>query len=203
MDELWPDIDPALGKERFKKAATLARSAARGTQDSRTYIERVGESAYRLEDGAWWIDAWEFERLIDDAERKENAADAIVELRAAVALYRGEFCDDVYYSWLEPVRERYRGLFIEACARLAYLLSTVGEHDEALSVLDRAIQVDPVCEDLVRRAIAVEATLGRRSSALARYRRLEARLDAELDVEPDPETQVLVERLLAQGERAS
>jgi DNA-binding SARP family transcriptional activator len=201
IDELWPDVEPARASLRFNKCAALIRAVARGRDDSRMYVERVGDSAYRLEEGSWWVDAWEFERLIHEAERREEGTDVVNGFRDAVALYRGEFCDDAYYPWLDGIRERFRNLFVEACGRLAYLLSDAGEHDQALSVLDRAIRADPVCEDLVRRAIALEATLGRRAAALARYRRLEATLDAELDVEPDPETQVLVERLLRPVER--
>jgi hypothetical protein len=47
----------------------------------------------------------------------------------------------------------------------------------ALSVLDRGIGADPVCDDLSRRAMVLEASLGRRAAALARYRKLEATLD--------------------------
>jgi DNA-binding SARP family transcriptional activator len=202
IDELWPDVEPRVGGARFDRCATYVRATARGTEDSRMYVERVGESAYRLDEGAWWVDVWEFERLIRQAERSDDADEAVTKFRDAVALYRGEFCDDAYYPWLEGIRERSRNLFVEACGRLAYLLSTVEEHDQALSVLDRAIQTDPVCEDLVRRAIAVEAALGRRGAALARYRKLEATLDEQLSVEPDPETRGLVERLLGPRERA-
>ena len=98
--------------------------------------------------------------------------------------------------------ERFRNLFIEACGRLADLLSAAGEREEALFVLDRAIKTDPVCEDLVRRAMAIEAALGRRAVALARYRKLEATLDEQLGVEPDPETEALVHRMLRPTERA-
>lgn len=202
IEELWPGIDPKTGGARFDRYATLVRSHARGTEDSRMYIERVGDSSYRLEKGAWWVDAWEFERLIRQAERSEDAVEAVSKFRDAVDLYRGEFCDDAYYPWLEGSRERVRSLFVEACARLAYLLSAAEEHDEALSVLDRAIKTDPVCEDLVRRAIAVEAALGRRAAALTRYRKLEATLDEQLGVEPDPETQAAVERLIHAKEKA-
>jgi LuxR family maltose regulon positive regulatory protein len=195
IEELWPGIEPRQGGARFDRYATLVRSQARGTEDSRMYIERVGDSSYRLEEGAWWVDAWEFERLVREAERSPYVTDAVARLRDAVALYGGEFCDDAYYPWLEGMRERYRSLFIEACGRLADLLSAAGEHDEALSVLDRAIATDPVCEDLVRRAMATEAALGRRAAALSRYRRLEAILDEQLGVEPDPETQELLHRL--------
>lgn len=59
-----------------------------------------------------------------------------------------------------------------------------------------------MCEDLVRRAMAVEAALGRRAAALARYRKLEATLDEQLSVEPDPETQTLVQRLVGPAKQA-
>jgi DNA-binding SARP family transcriptional activator len=202
IEELWPGIDPKQGGARFDRYATLVRAQARGTEDSRMYVERVGDSSYRLEEGAWWVDAWEFELLVRDAERSADMAEVVTKLRNALALYGGEFCDDAYYPWLEGVRERFRDLFIEACGRLADLLSTAGEHEEALSVLDRAIKTDPVCEDLVRRAMAIEGALGRRAAALARYRKLEATLDEQLGVEPDPETQALVHRMLRPTERA-
>jgi DNA-binding SARP family transcriptional activator len=202
IEELWPGIDPKQGGARFDRYATLVRAHARGTEDSRMYVERVGDSSYRLEEDAWWVDAWGFERLVRGAERSADVAEAVTKLRNALSLYGGEFCDDAYYPWLEGVRERFRNLFIEACGRLADLLAAAVEHEEALSVLDRAIKTEPVCEDLVRRAMAIEAALGRRAAALARYRKLEATLDEQLGVEPDPETQALVHRMLRPTERA-
>jgi DNA-binding SARP family transcriptional activator len=200
IEELWPEIEPGQGVARFDRAASLIRSRARGTESAGMFLERIGDS-YRLEKGAWWVDAWEFERLIEGARRSTDQVEAVTQLRRAVALYRGEFCDDQYYSWTEPTRERYRSLLVEGCARLADLLSGAGEHDEALSVLDRATAADPVCEDLVRRAMMIEASLGRRAAALSRYRKLAAVLDEELGVDPDPETQGVIRQLMPQRSR--
>jgi DNA-binding SARP family transcriptional activator len=202
IDELWPEIDPKTAGARFDRYATLVRSLARGTEDSRMYIERVGESSYRLEQEAWWIDAWEFERLIVGAGRCDDAVEAVTGFRDALALCQGDFCDDSYYPWLESVRERFRNLFVEASARFAYLLSDAEEYEEALAVLGRAINVDPVCEDVVRRAMVLEASLGRRAAAIARYRKLEITLDEQLSVEPDPETQRLMYQLVDRKEAA-
>ena len=202
IDELWPEVDPKTAAARFDRYATLVRSLARGTEDSQMYIERVGETSYRLDQGAWWVDAWEFASLVADAERCDDADQAMAGFRDALTLYRGEFCDDAYYPWLEGVRERFRNLFVETSGRLAYLLADTGRPDEALSLLDRAIQADPICEDLVRRAMVVEAELGRRAAALTRYRNLETTLDEELGVEPDPETQDVVHQLLARAKNA-
>jgi len=202
IEELWPEIDPKVGAARFDRCATVARSRARGTEDSRMYIERTNGTTYRLEKDVWWVDVWEFERVIQEAEEADEVGEALDRFHTAIGLYRGEFCDDAYYPWAEGVRERYRNLFIEACARYAFLLSEAGQPDEALAVLDRAIKVDPVCEDVVRRAMVVEAALGRRAAALARFRRLEATLDEQLGVEPDPETQQLVHQLMRSNEMA-
>ena len=202
VDELWPEVDPKTAAARFDRYATLVRSLARGTEDSQMYVERVGESSYRLEPGAWWVDAWEFERLVHEAAQGEDPALAVSDIREALGLYGGEFCDDSYYPWVEEVRERYRNLFVEASARLAYLLAIADRHEEALSVLDRAIRVDPLCEDLIRKAMSIEAALGRRAAALTRYRKFEVILDEQLGVEPDPETQEQARHLSGSPARA-
>jgi DNA-binding SARP family transcriptional activator len=194
IEELWPGIDPEEGSERFDRMTSEVRSKVRGRDDARRYVDKEDDVFY-LESGAWWSDAWELERLVSEAERGENADGAVTKLREAVSLYRGEFCQDYYYPWAEGVRERFRALAVRACGRLADLLSDRGQCDEAIAALDRGIAADPVCEDLSRRAMAIEASLGRRAAALVRYRRLEARLDAELSVEPDPETQALAHQL--------
>lgn len=196
VEELWPEIDPRQGNELFYVVTSNIRGQLRAGDDLTPYVERQGE-VYRLQEGEWWIDAWEFESRMKEAERIDAPSVILENLRVAVALYRGEFCHDYYYPWAEGVRERFRALVVRACVRLADLLSDRGEHEEAVAVLDQGIAADPVCEDLSRRAMAIEARLGRRAAALARYRKLEATLDAELSVEPDPETQALASRLHA------
>ncbi|MFA5788067.1 MAG: BTAD domain-containing putative transcriptional regulator [Actinomycetota bacterium] len=190
MEELWPEEDPQRVQNLFATAMSLIRRQVRTTKDFRKYILKV-EDSWRLEEGAWWADAFEFSRLVSEAERVDDSVVSVVKLRRALTLYRGDFCDDVYYPWAEPVRERFRNLFIRACARLAEMLLDAGEHEEALEVLDRAIAADPICEDLWRRAMSAEASMGRRAAALDRYKKLKQILSTELDVEPDPETESL------------
>lgn len=192
IEELWPGIDPTEGSERFDRMASEVRTRVRAGDDSGKYVDRE-DDVFHLEEGVWWSDAWEFERLISEADQDPDSE--IPKLRQATELYRGEFCRDYYYPWAEGFRERFRSMAVRACSRLADLLSDQGEHEQALAVLDQAIEADPVSEDLTRRAMVIEALLGRRAAALSRYRRLEAKLDADLDVEPDPETQTLARTL--------
>lgn len=199
VEELWPEIDPHQGNELFYVVTSNIRGQLRAGDDLTPYVERQGE-VYRLQAGEWWIDAWEFGGRIKEAEDLKVAQEVIERLRFGVALYHREFCAENYYPWAEPVRERFRAMFVQASARLADLLSADQKNEEALSVLDRAVEADSVSEDLTRRAMAIEALLGRRAAALARYRRLETTLNRDLDVEPDPETQALLRKLLG-GQR--
>ena len=90
------------------------------------YVERVGESSYRLEQAAWWVDAWEFERLVVDAERCDDADQAMAGFRDALALYRGSSAmTRTTPGWRSS--ERFRNIFVEASARFAYLLSDADE----------------------------------------------------------------------------
>jgi len=193
IEELWPEIELEQASELFYAATSTIRRRLRSGDDSRRFVDREGE-IFRLQEGELWVDAWEFERLIKDAEHDDDS-EVIEKLRDAVALYRGDFCAEHYYPWADVMREHIRALFVQACARLADLLSEEREQEEALSVLDRAVKADPVSEDLSRRAMMIDASLGRRAAALARYRKLETRLDKELSVEPDPETQALARQL--------
>lgn len=190
--DLWPDENDATTLQNvFNKAIYNVRRQVREQDDPGEYVIR-DDDFVRLDGGAWWIDAFAFANLIVEAERSPDEA---TKLRQALALYRGDFCGDTYYPWAEPIRERYRALFTRGAARLAEAISGDGQHDEALDVLEHAIQADPLCEDLWRRAMKMEASLGRRAAALDRFNRLRALLAHELSVEPDPETQRLVKGL--------
>ncbi|MEX2555566.1 MAG: BTAD domain-containing putative transcriptional regulator [Actinomycetota bacterium] len=192
-DELWPGDDPP--QYFLDKALSTVRVQVRVANDPRMYLVKV-EEAWRLEEGSWWVDAFEFARLAKEAERGDVAR-SVKKLRQAVALYRGNFCDELSYPWAEPIRERYRSMFTRAAARLAEILTEVGENEEALEVLERAIEVDVLCEDLWRRAMLVESALGRRAAATERYNKLRQLLATELDVEADPETQRIARSLAA------
>jgi hypothetical protein len=109
IEELWADVEPARASLRFNKCATRIRALARGTEDSRMYIERVGDSAYRLEETAWWVDAWEFERLIREAVRSEETSDAVKRFRDAIALY-GAPLGPLLESRLDRLEQRLDGM---------------------------------------------------------------------------------------------
>ncbi len=196
IDTFWRDSKKKSGDHLLRDAIYHLRRQVAGGEDykwSEGYVTRAGD-LIALESGRWWSDAWTFEALINKARELENG-DSIATLRLALDLYRGDFCDDTYYAWNEPIRERYRRLFIDATFKLAELLEVQGEVESAVHALNRGIEVDPLCEEFYRRAIKIEASLGRTSAARTRYQKLTSVLADELGEDPDPQTQELMRRL--------
>ncbi len=197
LEVIWPDAKLKEGEKLLREALYYLRKQTLGPDDakwSEDYVRRAGESLILGGDDRWWADVWEFESQASTAgqlgPQQSKAA-----LRHALSLYRGEFCDDCYFSWAEQLRERYRRLYLRSCAKLAEILEADGEVDEAIEVLERGIQVDHLCEDLYRRLIRLEASQGRTNVAIRLFQQLTKVLDRELDLEPEPQTLELMNQV--------
>lgn len=195
IESLWPDKGIDAGQDLRNALYHL-----RKTTGGKGSVVQTAET-WALDPDRWWVDVWEFESLIATSE-EAGPEDAMGSLKQAIDLYSGAFCDDCYYSWLEPVRDEYRGKFIRASARLANLYMEFERPTEALLVLDEAIREEPINEDLYRRAITIEGQLRRRNNVIRRFNKLEAVLQDELDEDPDEDTAQLVRKVLNDLDRS-
>ena len=193
MEDLWPDSKVSAASKNLEWALYHLRQRTGLGRDS---IELIYEN-YRLNPNFWWTDVSSFLSLLDQSDRSLDSSSTVTLLSDALSIYRGPFCDDCYFDWLEPHRERFRAMAVGVSAKLAHLLLESGDADQALSVLDEAIKIDPVNEDLYRRTISIEGQLGRRDAIRKRFDLLEAILQDELDVDPSEETAELVRSLLS------
>lgn len=145
-----------------------------------------------------WVDVRKF-------EEKVNAAGAeLGELAEGVSLYRGEFLEDfslpdsnLFEEWANIERERYRRLVVRTYAGLGDLYEQVGDYAAALDALDKALEIDPLQEDLQREAIRMAYLKGDRPDAIQRYDALRRMLDRELGVPPMLETRNLYDSILS------
>lgn len=184
LEALWPDGDPRVTQRYLWHSASYLRSRLRGAGVDVRVTRKIDE-LYRLNFDAVWVDVRAFEQTIRQAG---SISDPRALLAFACDIYKGEFCEGRYFGWATLIRERLRSQFIESSRRLAELLEREWEPQGALVVLDRALASDPYDEELVRRAIRLEADLGRRDLAVRRFRRLRRLLVSDLNVEVSGET---------------
>lgn len=198
-DALWPHADPGRGSEWFWTALGNLRSRIREATDrpELKVIDRQGET-YRVEADLLDVDLWRFEGALAAAQAAQGG-DPVQHLEAAAAAYGGDLLPDTYYEWVEVPRTDLRRRAVDALVRLAELREERHELEGALAALEQAIAADPYCEDLYRRMMGTQATLGR--PVRPTFGQLEARL-AELDVDPEPATVNLLRRLTSETRAA-
>ena len=192
-DAIWPDASARRGRERFWTALGNLRSRLRGPSDNSVEILVKAGDCYRPDPAVLDVDLWDFEAALANATRAADPAQATAALQVAIDAYCGDFCPALDAMWAKPVRENLHRRALDAHLRLAELYAEV-QSEAAFGVLERAVEIDPICEDAYRRLITLQAQLDRRDAARRTWRLLEGRL-AELDLEPEEATEQLVHEL--------
>jgi len=202
IDALWPDASAKRGRERFWTALGNLRSRLHGPgEEGVEILSKVGDH-YRPDRSALDIDLWRFEAALTEAARAEARVGIVAALERAAAAFGGEFYPSADALWVEPAREDLHRRALDVLIRLAELYSEDGRPDTAITTLERAIELDPICEDAYRRLIVVQAQMGRADAAQRVWRLLLGHL-AELDLEPEAATADLVHEVLTPRPRSA
>ncbi|WP_244809735.1 BTAD domain-containing putative transcriptional regulator [Streptomyces sp. So13.3] len=193
LDELWPDLEPAAAARNLHQTLYVARRAVAGGGPAEPGRLSIREEQVVLDvAGPVEVDVLRFEVSVQEA----SAGDDVAMLRAAADLYAGDLLPDLSDAdWLTTRREQLRTASREISVRLATVLARTAP-EEALLLLTRALDADPVHEGAVRVTMGVLAGLGRRSEALARYERLVDDLLDAFGTDPDAQTVALFRELL-------
>ncbi|WP_020670835.1 AfsR/SARP family transcriptional regulator [Amycolatopsis nigrescens] len=152
------------------------------------------------------VDLFTFQRLHQRGRellRQHEHLDAARSLRSALDLWAGPpmanvHCGPVLSSYVVELLEQRRS------ARHLRIEAEIdgGLHRELIGELRSLVASNPLDEGLHGQLIRVLGRSGRRSDAMAAYRRLRARLNNELGVEPCDELQSLHHDLLSEGEQS-
>jgi DNA-binding SARP family transcriptional activator len=187
IDLLWPDADLDAGRGRLRNVLSRLKSAAGDL------LERDGE-LIRLGSGIE-VDLYEFESAARQALalRPAGAGRAASIARDAVALYRGPALREARYeTWAAAARERARSLYLRLLDELADDAERHEQVDEALRLLEQAIDVEPYDEDRYLRAATLLRSQGRIGSARMMHQRCRSSLD-DLGLRPSlPQWKTLV-----------
>ncbi len=181
---MWPDEEEEPARTKLRMTLyDLARVLPPELEGRALIVD--GDSVCLRPDLNLWLDVEEFNRLIGNPQRTEDA----------VGLYRGDLLAALYDEWVFPERERHRNAFL---AGLLQLVSQARRQRNFISGIARAQQIlaiDPWREDVVRQVMALRCESGDRAGALAEYERFAKLLRLELNVQPMPETLTLRETI--------
>ena len=143
------------------------------------------------------VDARQFERAL------RSPGPHLQPPTSVLSLYRGDFLEGFtlpdapeFDDWISAERERYRRLAVRGFTTLAEQHEARADYPIALDALNRALEFDPLQEDLQRAAIRLHYLGGDRTGAIRRYDHLRKLLDAEMGIPPMAETRALYDAII-------
>ncbi len=204
---LWPDQSQTAALNSLRNALSTLRQAIGDRQASPPYLFITRDTIQFNPLSDHWLDVSRMTQLLaanhlHRHRRIECCWGCADRLAEAVNLYRGEFLhnfhladSDLFEDWAALKREHLAKMALQALQQLAAIYEWRGEHSNALSFVQRQLELDPYYEAAHQQAMKLLATLSRRAEACAHYEHFRASLAAEIGVEPTSETIHLYEQI--------
>ena len=191
MFALWRELDGDKAKSAFNVALHRLRKLL--GKDDAISLE-LGRLS--LNPKVVWVDCLAFEQLVDgvgSAAQTHPAPQAAANLRRAVALYGGAFLHETEDEpWQMVYRTRLASKFKRSVLQLAQCPAATGETLALRGMLERALELDPMAEDLARELMALLHHGGEQAAALSVFEHCRAAIQAGLGARPAAATLALV-----------
>jgi DNA-binding SARP family transcriptional activator len=207
FEYLFSEMSPQRAKNNLYVVWSTMKSVLMGDGSKGSplpYLEAVGGVCRSVRENIR-ADVDDFDKLLAAAARHEQAgelADAVQAYEQLSSLYRGELLPgDVYDDWFAELREHYKLTFVNAMLAASAILMNADDPGNALVYARRAIQTDPLREDLYQVALRCQIAAGQRSGAIDTYLQCRAKLAEDLGLDPSTETKALYTQILAMEDR--
>ncbi|MET8627821.1 BTAD domain-containing putative transcriptional regulator [Kitasatospora sp. NPDC004669] len=196
---VWGESAPASVGAVVRNHISRLRAGigAAGPDAAAVLVSRGG--GYVLERAGLSVDAAEFERLAEVAERHRQCGEApaaVDRYREALALWTGSALSGVPGPDAERQRERLAGQRLEALRNCLALELGLGEHARPVEELTALCAEHPLREGLRGLLMTALYRAGRQAEALEVYADARRVLAEDLGVEPGPELRRLHQRIL-------
>lgn len=193
---LWPESEGDVAYNAFEITLHRLRKLI-GIENALV----LSNGLLTLDNKLCWVDVWAFEQAASNAEALMNSPqpspDELARLSSTVlAIYHGHFLGrETPEPWSITLRERLRSKFLRHLIDVARQWERIGRHGSAIQCYQKGLEVDDLAEIFYQRLMVCYQQLGRRSEALAVYRRCRATLSLILSIPPSPTTEAIHRRL--------
>lgn len=138
------------------------------------------------------LDADLFESLCAQAEETDDAPARLSLYLQALTLYKGDFLPKLATEpWVMPLNAYYHRLYLDAVSRTLQLMEGSEQWDAAVTLCERALEIEPFSEELYQHRMRCLIAADRRSEALQVYEQLNEMLYSTFGVVPSDESREL------------
>ncbi len=201
MELLWPESSTEAAQRNLNMAISTLRRTLEPAMQRRqsSYLLSVKDS-FQLNLGqGGWTDVEIFQQKTIEAREARELGDfdvCFVALREAIDLYRGPLLpEESRDDWCAEERKQLAAAYGQLLVDLSTELLRRDEFAEAISVLDKAIALDPANEQLCRKQMQLNAQTGNRVGVEEAFRRCRDYLRQNYDARPANATLQLYRKL--------
>ncbi|HET7011400.1 MAG TPA: bacterial transcriptional activator domain-containing protein, partial [Anaerolineales bacterium] len=142
-------------------------------------------------------DVEKFEKTAMIAERLPSGDPRrLFALTEAINNYGGPFLSDTDSPWVESRRRSLELRYLDLVASLSVEALMRDQPERALEVLRRALEIDPLRDDINYRLMEALGRLGRVREVVSHYQKYSRELRQELGIDPPTATRELYDRLI-------
>jgi WD40 repeat protein/DNA-binding SARP family transcriptional activator len=202
---LWPDTPEQTARTNLRSALANLRQVLHDHQAQPPYLLVTRQTIQLNPEGDYWLDVNAFHEAADKRgdQGEDPASVSTTELNAVVDLYRGQFLAGFYLrdaplfdDWALITRESLQRLVLNAMHFLTEHYQDTGDHDLALQLARRQVELEPYQEAAHQQVMWTLALNGQRNEALLHYEGFKDLLETELGVAPLERTQEMYDRLV-------
>jgi LuxR family maltose regulon positive regulatory protein len=198
---LWPDLDETVAARNLRVTLNYLQNVLEPDRDERDapfFLRTRGTTLELVDDAALEVDAWAFEKDLQEADRAEHQGAPSVALEAnlrAVERYRGDLLPDLTRDeWASHERDRLRRRYLTAALRAGNLLLARSDTDRPEDLATRTLAAEPWSEQAYQLLIATLLARGDRAAARRALDQCFEMLD-ELGAQASAETLDLVQQI--------
>ncbi len=164
-DELWPEAEGDAAHNDFKTTLRRLRQLI-GIQD----VILFKEGKLTLNQTLSWLDSWEFENLLDeadDAARLGNRNKSIQLMKKAVCMYHGHFLDgDLTETYSISPHFRLKDKLLCCLWKLGGYHEDQNQFEEAIEYYNKGIEMHELAEEFYQKLVMCHNRLGHITEAL-------------------------------------
>lgn len=193
---LWPDLDGDNAKAALNAALHRLRRLLGSDDAVQLELGRLSLNSRLV-----WVDCLAFEQLADSigmAPEMALSAPAAGAAQRALALYGGAFLHDSDdHAWQLVCRSRLASKFKRMVNLLVRQAVARGDGQAARALLERALEFDPLAEEMARELMRILIDRGEQAAALAVFERCRCAIAEGLGAKPSAATLALLGPLRA------
>ncbi|GMQ87319.1 MAG: BTAD domain-containing putative transcriptional regulator [Gammaproteobacteria bacterium] len=191
---LWPDAEGDMAQNSFDVTLHRLRRTF-GIKD----LFKLSDRHLTLDSELAWVDAWEFERLINHCEKllaQSYDLEAVREMidcsEQLLNLYQGTFLEcESTHGWTLRLRERLRSKLLRHILDAGRTCENHKCLDAAMRLYRKGLEIDPLIEELYLRLMSCYRDSGRIAEAIGTFNYCRILLSQHLLITPSEATMKL------------